>query len=588
MSEVKMINKRKKLIVTFIIMLILVFLFNRAMYWSEFSTWKNKLFVGVISIFGVICIPLLLTYIKAASDYIDTFIANKINQIKYLAAHWKKTLLFTCIFAIIIAAAVLLEKIIFSRIYDGYSNLRMYFFVGTGILIFAIVLCGKIAYKRVEVLFAAAALIMGLTYIMVSPRHLLVTWDDETHYLRSVSLADVFDNTKFNAEGLFYDSQPAAYMYTQGDLTQEEFKAILDNVEYQYEQKRTDNRFGSEVGKEFVAYTPAAIGIIMGKALRLSFFHTFLLSKMVILCTYVLLMYFAIKKLKNGKVLLAVIGLSTTTMFMASSMSYDFWVIGFTTLGYSFFISELQNRDKKLEYRNIIMMNICFLLGIAPKAIYFVIMFVLLFMPVDKFKDKKQRRIYYSIIVGVAIFLMMTFLLQMLINSPGTGDSRGGSDVNSTEQIKYILSNPIEYSGTLLNFLKDYLNLDYASEFISSMAYMGYGIGTAITLMLIAALMYIDRGEEKVRMPYVRASYFFSAAVCVVLVATALYISFTAVGADYIAGCQPRYLLPLLFPMAYFIGVDGVTTKINKNAMAVAAVSIMSYFFMNNMWDTCF
>lgn len=53
---------------------------------------ENKLFVGVISIFGVICIPLLLTYIKAASDYIDTFIANKINQIKYLAAHWKKTL----------------------------------------------------------------------------------------------------------------------------------------------------------------------------------------------------------------------------------------------------------------------------------------------------------------------------------------------------------------------------------------------------------------------------------------------------------------------------------------------------------------
>lgn len=588
MSEVKMINKRKKLIVTFIIMLILVFLFNRAMYWSEFSTWKNKLFVGVISLFGVIGIPLMLTYIKAASDYIDTYIANKINQVKYLAAHWKKTLLFTCVFGVIIVAAILLEKIIFSGINDEYSNLRMYFFIGTGVLIFAIVLCGKIAYKRVEVLFAATALIMGLTYIMVSPRHLLVTWDDETHYLRSVSLADVFDNTKFNAEGLFYDSQPAAYMYTQGDLTQEEFKAILDNVEYQYEQKRTDNRFGSDVGKEFVAYTPAAIGIIMGKALRLSFFHTFLLSKMVILCTYVLLMYFAIKKLENGKVLLAVIGLSTTTMFMASSMSYDFWVIGFTTLGYSFFISELQNRDKKLEYRNIIMMNICFLLGIAPKAIYFVIMFVLLFMPVDKFKDKKQRRIYYSIIVGVAIFLMMTFLLPMLINSPGTGDSRGGSDVNSTEQIKYILSNPIEYSGTLLNFLKDYLNLDYASEFISSMAYMGYGIGTAITLMLIAALMYIDRGEEKVRMPYVRTSYFFSAAVCVVLVATALYISFTAVGADYIAGCQPRYLLPLLFPTAYFIGVDGVTTKINKNAMTVVAVSIMSYFFMNNMWATCF
>lgn len=44
----------------------------------------------------------------------------------------------------------------------------------------------------------------------------------------------------------------------------------------------------------------------------------------------------------------------------------------------------------------------------------------------------------------------------------------------------------------------------------------------------------------------------------------------------------------VVIPNGIFIGVDGVTTKINKNAMAVAAVSIMSYFFMNNMWATCF
>ena len=42
MAEVKVISKKKKLIVTFIIMLILVFLFNRAMYWTEFSTWKKQ------------------------------------------------------------------------------------------------------------------------------------------------------------------------------------------------------------------------------------------------------------------------------------------------------------------------------------------------------------------------------------------------------------------------------------------------------------------------------------------------------------------------------------------------------------------
>ena len=50
---------------------------------------------------------------------------------------------------------------------------------------------------------------------------------------------------------------------------------------------------------------------------------------------------------------------------------------------------------------------------------------------------------------------MMTFLLPMLIGSSGTGDTRGGEDVNSIEQIKYILSNPGEYTGALLNFLKE-------------------------------------------------------------------------------------------------------------------------------------
>ena len=76
MAEVKVISKKKKLIVTFIIMLILVFLFNRAMYWTEFSTWKNKVMVAVISLTGVIGMPLFLTYVKSVSDYIDMFISK--------------------------------------------------------------------------------------------------------------------------------------------------------------------------------------------------------------------------------------------------------------------------------------------------------------------------------------------------------------------------------------------------------------------------------------------------------------------------------------------------------------------------------
>lgn len=45
---------------------------------------ENKVMVAVISLTGVIGMPLFLTYVKSVSDYIDMFINNKINQIEAL------------------------------------------------------------------------------------------------------------------------------------------------------------------------------------------------------------------------------------------------------------------------------------------------------------------------------------------------------------------------------------------------------------------------------------------------------------------------------------------------------------------------
>lgn len=51
---------------------------------------ENKVMVAVISLTGVIGMPLFLTYVKSVSDYIDMFISNKINQIKALRITGKR------------------------------------------------------------------------------------------------------------------------------------------------------------------------------------------------------------------------------------------------------------------------------------------------------------------------------------------------------------------------------------------------------------------------------------------------------------------------------------------------------------------
>lgn len=581
----KIKNNKIKLLITTLVMLVVACLFNRAMYWTEYSTWLNKVVVAVISIMMIVGVPLLLTCFEPCANYIDEFIRIKKQQIKNLLADKKRLLIYIVLFIII--------SVIFGIAYKctGYlyeiSDYSRYYFVGLALVVFSFILLRKIAYKRIEVLFAVIAIIMGVTFVFVSPRRLLVTWDDETHYIRAESLADIFDNTKYTEEQSFVDSQGAAYLYTVGEITQQDFDALIGNIELMREAKITDTRFGSSIGIEFMAYIPAAIGTIAGRALGLSFIHSFMLSKILNLITYVMVMYFAIKHLKYGKVLLSTIGLMSTTMFMASTYSYDYWVIAFTTLGFSYLIAELQCPDRKFSNKNMIVMIAAFVIGLMPKAIYFVAMFVALFMPKTKFKDSKQRRIYYVVIFTAALLLMLSFVMPMLINTDSRSDSRGGDEISSAGQIAFILSNPIRYCGILLSFIRQYISFENAGDYVSFMAYLGTGIGTYMVLILIAVLAFIDRGTDQIKMPLIRVTYFIGAFLCVALIATALYISYTPVGADTIEGCQQRYLLPLLFPTVYFIGVDGVKTTINKNVMALVSTGIMAVIFMSNVWLLC-
>lgn len=583
----KIYNKKIKFVITFILMFIIVALFNNALNWSEYSKVANKVIVTIINLTLMILIPISVTFFKPVAGYIDSCIFKVGKQIKNICSNRKVIIKYVILFGIFVFVACAVECGIVLLTNSQFSMHRFFFEVASATLIFIFVVCHKIAYERTEVLFAVIALIMGITFIVVSPRHLLVSWDDETHFIRSVSLADAVDNTKYTAEKAFYDSLPATYLNSIGELSDQELSDILNNVEKYYSEKDISVRFDSDIGVSSIAYVPAALGIWAGRFLHMNFFHIIMMSKLFNLITYVWIMFYAIKVLKNGKIMLAVIGLTSTTLFMASSLSYDFWVISLCYLGFSLFISEIQNKNEAISYKRIMAILICFFLAFLPKAIYFVILGTLIFLPKTKFVDKTQRRRYIVLIGIVALVLLLTFLIPMLVSTTEIGDSRGGSDVNASQQIMYILANPIEYTRTLLSFLKDYLGLDNSSGYISLMAYLGEGKENTLAIILIGILCFLDRDKEENKYLSLRIFYFINAFICVVLVATALYVSFTAVGANTIAGCQSRYILPLLYPSLYFIGVDGIEVKFSKNAMANISIAIISIIFMNNVWITC-
>ena len=69
-------------------------------------------------------------------------------------------------------------------------------------------------------------------------------------------------------------------------------------------------------------------------------------------------------------------------------------------------------------------------------------------------------------------------------------------------------------------------------------------------------------------------------AVALVLVATSLYVAYTAVGSGTIEGCQPRYLAPLIFPAMMFLGSGRIRNGMNRplyNGLILGTAAFVGY-----------
>ena len=64
--------------------------------------------------------------------------------------------------------------------------------------------------------------------------------------------------------------------------------------------------------------------------------------------------------------------------------------------------------------------------------------------------------------------------------------------------------------------------------------------------------------------------------VVICLFSTALYVSFTAVGLDTIAGVQMRYIMPIVFPALAMMGSGNIKCMLNKGRLAITLLTALS------------
>lgn len=425
---------------------------------------------------------------------------------------------------------------------------------------------------RPEIFFVIIALAAGSLMAVWNPTTPWVSWDDETHHMRALAFSYV-DGARYTPQDTANLTYPPAQCTDLSDLAE-------------YERARTElfESGASILGPAHRSpydfwQIPAAIGLYLGRALHMGYDGMWRMGRLFSLFAYTLVGYFAIRRLRSGKMILTAVLLIPTALFLASNYSYDPGVTSLTVLGLSYLFAEWQEREEKLKWSRAVIMTVALTLGCLAKAVYCPMLILPLFLPRDKFRDKRQRRYFFGMVLSAVGLLLLSFILPLVTGST-TGDTRGGSDVSAGGQIGFILSDPLRYAGILIRFLLDYLSPAKAYDYITHLAYRGLAPGFELYLILLGLVTLTDRndrdnglGREKrwVRIP--GHVLLFGA---VVLCATAMYVSFTPVGNEGINGCQGRYLIPVLFPSLMMIGTGGLRLKGKRNLYNGAALLLIA------------
>lgn len=546
--------------------------------------WKVTLFIVNL------CLSAALALLKGVQRQFERFYYTLFHLPEIVNENRKKLGKLLISGVLILAASLVSERIaqygIFKSFTVEFSLRRFAFFFVIWLLVGIVLFYRNLLAEKIEWVVFLVVFCIGSLYALELPAGTILSWDDQVHYDQVQMMSHNFDKSVLMADyNYMVVDHPRDGYFERGS-----YEEHVEQMEQTYEAGTIAYGIGHYLPTyQRWCYIPSAIALVLGRGLGLPFHMIAIWGRWVNLWIYAILVYLALKKLKSGKMIVAAYALFPTNLLLATSYSYDWWVNAFLLYGFCCFLGELQQPEKKLENKDIAKMLGSFFVGFGPKAIYVPLVLLTLFMPKEKFKTDRQRKYFKVAVAVIFLVVLATFMLPFIqSNGGGTGDVRGGDGVNASEQTMYILTHPITYAGTLLRFLKDYWALENARQYTTNLAYLGqapYGILLIATTLVVA---FTDKKEcdKQIhwRLKVTTAVWVFGISA---LIATALYITYTPVGVDGIGGCQPRYLLPLIFPVLIMLGSGKMENRTNQVVYRGIILAIYSAILLMALWSVC-
>ena len=196
--------------------------------------------------------------------------------------------------------------------------------------------------KKAEVIFLVLSLLIGGNIAFFAADTSRVSWDDGYHYLEANSYSYLGDNRLSFAE-TNATKYPPDQQYEVGKL--DELHA-QQNADYKAGAGAIDAR---RIGLKNYWSGFSGISLYLGRVLGLPFHLIWEFGRFAGLLAYSVIGYYAIRRLKSGKLILASVLMIPQNLFLAANYSYDPGVTIFIALGLAYFIAEWQEPEKKTD-----------------------------------------------------------------------------------------------------------------------------------------------------------------------------------------------------------------------------------------------
>ena len=299
-------------------------------------------------------------------------------------------------------------------------------------------------------------------------------------------------------------------------------------------------------------YFPFVVASLFSKLFKFNVATEFIFMRLSGFLISFALLLFAVRKLPFGKLTLMLLALCPPYFLSIASITADSFVFGMiplflayvTSIFYLIIIKKEVTRDELIKFS---IVSLALTLAKPPACL--LISLVLFVAVVGRIKKVFDKKCFYLLISLIFILAFITLFWQYTVRMVDGRAYFGVTDADSSNQIKFILSNPILaikiFAKTISDFDFSCMQLGYADK---EMFMQLPRLASSFYVIAMFASIFIGEKNSATlkEKNYIRVFNLYKVFLFIIIVIISfavLYLQFTPVASDTISGVQQRYFL---------------------------------------------